>query len=170
MNRNLGGLAACAALAMAASAQANVKWTVSGATFAGGDVEIDGYFTQDGNGTAIDYSLSATGVDTFTLDPTNSHFDGAGSNNVNFSGDNGDYIALVFTDDLLVANNPLSIGSSYIYYNEPASRTFGYTDGTGSATGQVLGVPEPAGWALMLGGVFGVGGLARRRRPALDHA
>ena len=167
MNRTLGGLAVCAALAMAASAQATVKWTVTGAGFHDGDVVINGDFTQNDLGTAIDYSLSATGVDAFTLDPTNSHFDGAGANNVNFKGDNGDYISLVFTGDLLVANNPLSVGSSYIYFGEPGSHTFGYTDGTGSATGVALPVPEPAGWALMIGGVFGAGAMLRRRRAAL---
>ncbi|THD65069.1 MAG: PEP-CTERM sorting domain-containing protein [Phenylobacterium sp.] len=31
----------------------------------------------------------------------------------------------------------------------------------------ILGVPEPASWALMLGGFFGLGGALRRRRTAL---
>ena len=160
MNNSFGGLAVCAALAMAASAQADVKWTVTGASYHFGDEVINGFFTQNSGGTVIDYSLVST---TFTLNPTNSHSTGVGSDNVSFLGDNGDIVNLVFASDLDVANNPLSIRSSGIYFGGPGPLTFGYTDFAGSATGVTLGVPEPASWALMLGGVFGAGAMLRRR-------
>ena len=172
MNRFLGGLAACAALTMAASAHADVKWTVAGASYNYGAQVVNGYFIQKADSTIPDFSLTlSNGTTTLHYDSSNGYVDAIGSDNVDFQMSDNNSIFLVFDNDLLVENNPLYIDSGYVFSD--AGANYNYTDSGlvgprlgGSATGQVLAVPEPTTWALMLGGVFGAGAMARRRRGA----
>jgi hypothetical protein len=103
---------------------------------------------------------------------------GPPTNNGNLPGPPGGVQSLIIT---LTGTSPLSLTSGVVQHgrNPPTDSgiffvadVFGPNGLTGNvgATLSTGGVPEPATWAMMLVGFFGMGGLLRRRRQAMATA
>ena len=81
----------------------------------------------------------------------------------------------LWTGTALASQSFSQIGSGSVSTTLPTSGTYSVTEqfhivangvGNAQSTIDVMAVPEPSAWALMLTGFFGMGGLLRRRRPA----
>lgn len=76
----------------------------------------------------------------------------------------------------LVLQNASVTGGDFAFWDEndgPSTATDNPDGPIGSETFQILGgaaVPEPASWALMIMGVFGMGAVLRRRRSGMRLA
>ncbi len=191
MRKMLGAFAAAAtmALAAAAPASADVHWTVSGVFQDGGT--LTGWFNINVYGElgAFDLFTQGGGFSDFeytSADPTD--YTKAGSHGgppfypyiapyfVDFQPGYHQDLHLVFDKplDTQSANNPLIVGnpgpsyeciksySCYIPSIDYGGSVRYLSEGTASA-------PEPAAWALMIGG-FGLAGAALRARRKLAAA
>lgn len=168
------------ALAFTTSASAaEVIWTLDGATFTDGGIAT-GSFTYDASlNTISSFSVSVSGGDTatfpaFTWDPGTAIVSTLSLPSNNFI----NFIAVgslrqlrvsplsPFTDAGGTIGFDLSNSFAADCFNCAPFRRFA----SGSFVGRPVGapaVPEPATWAMMLLGFFGIGAAMRRQRPAV---
>jgi hypothetical protein len=156
----------------AASQAAVIEWTITDGTFSGGG-KFSGDFTfNTATGQISDWDISTT---------NSRHFDGAtytpgflssavvsGSGNPVF----GTFVFPIFAQFLTFTDIPLEAPSVVDQLTGGESLNFlgiipvdsrRITGGVATPT-VLAGVPEPAAWAMMLLGVFGVGAALRSRR------
>jgi hypothetical protein len=168
-----GGLAAAAAaaaclLAAPAIANANVEWLVTGTLSGGGTVT--GTFTTDIYGFITGpFDLEATASSPLVAESyTNGGTDyiSSGANFVDFQPGYVDDLHIQFQNSLLSgsANNPIVVGSSYEC--QGSSSCFVPSGGETQlfTSGFAEAIPEPAAWAMLILGFFGLGALLRTAR------
>jgi len=173
----LSALASALALSLAAAppASADVLWTVTGQFDDGG--LLSGWFDYTQYGFLADWSVTTTAGSSqpgFTYTPQTTFPAASGPTFYDVEPDYFGALHLTFTGDLTVAtaNNPLvgGIGGPSYECVSSFSCVFGPVDGhsrfiTSGFASAATGAPEPAAWALMIGG-FGLAGAALRRRAA----
>lgn len=166
------GCALGVAMLAAPAAQAQTSWALTGDIGCGGT--FSGQFTTDPTGAATATNFIEVGGCTpgiynsaqFLVQFGYGNLYGVTTSGFNVSSSiDGDNLFLVFenplvgpkgTIDKLVVTQPDNSGSF---------KLDGYGDFIGITSGQAVALPEPAAWALMIGG-FGLAGTVLRRRRA----
>lgn len=162
--------AALAAISLPSVAHsAPILWTLQDVTFDDGGI-ANGSFVYDADtGSVSQFSISVSGGTTadltaFTYDNTNSFYFLGSSDRFSFLADSRlRYLGLIFASTLTDSGGTIGIlsgpPSSYECDNCGTARLVA----SGSITTDPSAVPEPASWAMLIGG-FGVAGAAMRRR------
>jgi hypothetical protein len=151
---------------------ANLSFTINGYASLDGQNWYEDDFTLTLNGLDIfrgTWNLGGGGADAIYLNPL-----GFTANNISGNGTDvtwaGGQVNVAGVVNLIAGTNTLKFNYSALPYNE--GQNAGWQDMGDESWGvekilvTTAGVPEPASWALMIGG-FGLAGAALRRRRAM---
>ncbi len=144
---------------------AKIDWTLTGATFNGGNVAVNGTFATNDSQT-ISYDLLLTGAISSEWTQSNTTLASVGTTSFDITVGSNE-LMIVFTSDLDGLTSPDSVSGGFVCVgNCNYGEGFNYTDSTGGATGvpEATPAPEPASMALLGSGMIALAGLRKLRR------